>query len=310
MQSHAPRFLTHLLTPRCTDGFLCIQGKPKKKNTGGGKKEEETDPTAYYDNRVRAMTELEAAGVNPYPHKFQISMLLPAFITKYASLTDGERAEDDRVSIAVRAAANVLVLLRRQQHVVSPTSSPLCVGCSPFIFVGFFFCFCQGRVMSLRKASGKLFFYDICADGAKVQVMSNFAYYEDKTQFTTFKNSVRRGDIVGFTGIPARSKRGELSIFPTGAVLLSPCLHMLPKGFTGLSNVAVRYRQRCVFVSLFFCFLCVVSLFVSLFCLLLVLVVAPVVSSCVLCLLYGCVAWARENVNASVPVVCCFRIVA
>ena len=98
--------------------------------------------------------------------------------------------------------------------------------------------------MSVRKASNKLYFFDIVADGAKVQIMANASNFTDRAAFDTFKSSVRRGDIAGFTGVPGRSKRGELSLFPTTAVLLSPCLHMLPSGFTGLSNVEVRYRQR------------------------------------------------------------------
>ena len=76
----------------------------------------------------------------------------------------------------------------------------------------------QGRVTSVRKASGKLYFYDIAADGAKVQVMANFQYFDDKAVFTTFRDTVRRGDLVGFTGMPARSNRGELSMFPVSAV--------------------------------------------------------------------------------------------
>ena len=36
----------------------------------------------------------------------------------------------------------------------------------------------------------------------------------------------------------------ELSIFPVSIQLLSPCLHMLPKSYTGLKNQEVRYRQR------------------------------------------------------------------
>jgi lysyl-tRNA synthetase, class II len=30
-------------------------------------------------------------------------------------------------------------------------------------------------------------------------------------------------------GLPGKSKKGELSIFPTRLVLLSPCLRMIPK---------------------------------------------------------------------------------
>ena len=41
--------------------------------------------------------------------------------------------------------------------------------------------------------------------------------------------SVKRGDIIGVEGLPGKSKKGELSIFPRKLCVLSPCLHMLPK---------------------------------------------------------------------------------
>jgi len=48
---------------------------------------------------------------------------------------------------------------------------------------------------------------------------------------------------VGVTGFPGKSKRGELSIFPTSFILLTPCLHMLP-GHSGLTSQETRYRMR------------------------------------------------------------------
>lgn len=41
------------------------------------------------------------------------------------------------------------------------------------------------------------------------------------------------------TGYPGKSKKGELSVFPTTMVLLSPCLHMLPNSREGLKNQEV-----------------------------------------------------------------------
>ena len=75
---------------------------------------------------------------------------------------------------------------------------------------------------------------------------------------------LRRGDIIGVEGAPAKSKKGELSIIPRRVQLLSPCLHMLPKVSViacsvcaarhlervlavlqnGLKNQEIRYRQR------------------------------------------------------------------
>ncbi|OMO85029.1 Lysine-tRNA ligase, class II [Corchorus capsularis] len=50
----------------------------------------------------------------------------------------------------------------------------------------------------------------------------------DENEFSKFHSGVKRGDIVGISGFPGKSQRGQLSIFPRSLVLLSPCLHMLP----------------------------------------------------------------------------------
>lgn len=45
--------------------------------------------------------------------------------------------------------------------------------------------------------------------------------------------------MIGVTGYPGKSKKGELSVFPTTMVLLAPCLHMLPNPREGLKNQEV-----------------------------------------------------------------------
>jgi len=45
-------------------------------------------------------------------------------------------------------------------------------------------------------------------------------------------------------GVIGKSKRGELSLFPKEVKLLSPCLHMLPKDYSGLKDQETRYRKR------------------------------------------------------------------
>lgn len=47
--------------------------------------------------------------------------------------------------------------------------------------------------------------------------------------FAALHNGCKRGDIVGVQGWPGKSKMGELSIFASRFVVLSYCLHMLPK---------------------------------------------------------------------------------
>ena len=51
----------------------------------------------------------------------------------------------------------------------------------------------------------------------------------DEEAFGALHNTIRRGDLVGVKGLPGKSKRGELSVFPTSFAVLAPCLHMLPK---------------------------------------------------------------------------------
>ncbi|KAL2546265.1 Lysine--tRNA ligase [Forsythia ovata] len=87
-----------------------------------------------------------------------------------------------------------------------------------------------GRLMNKRSSSAKLFFYDLHGGGAKVQVMTDARKSNlDEEEFTKFHSSVKRGDIVGIIGFPGKSKRGELSIFPKTFIVLSHCLHMMPR---------------------------------------------------------------------------------
>jgi lysyl-tRNA synthetase class 2 len=105
-----------------------------------------------------------------------------------------------------------------------------------------------GRLVSVRH-QGKLRFYDLRGDGAKVQIMSDPQTYDNEEGFAKIHKLLKRGDIVGVTGYPGKSKNGQLSIFPKTMVLLSPCLHMLPfpKGESALGGIKdqeTRYRQR------------------------------------------------------------------
>ncbi len=101
-----------------------------------------------------------------------------------------------------------------------------------------------GRVMS-KRVQGKLVFYDLHGDGSKVQLMCSEGTYDgDSEAFRNMQNTIKRGDIIGVSGFPGKSKKGELSIFPKFMQLLSPCLHMLPTSQSGLKNQEVRYRQR------------------------------------------------------------------
>ncbi|XP_030456436.2 lysine--tRNA ligase, cytoplasmic [Syzygium oleosum] len=103
-----------------------------------------------------------------------------------------------------------------------------------------------GRVMSKRSSSSKLFFYDLHEGGAKVQVMADASKSGmDDAEFSRFHSNVKRGDIVGITGFPGKTKRGELSIFPRSFIVLSHCLHMMPrqKAAPGSENANVKKTE-------------------------------------------------------------------
>lgn len=101
-----------------------------------------------------------------------------------------------------------------------------------------------GRVHAIRESSSKLVFFDLRGEGAKIQVMATARAYHDENKFGEDIFKIRRGDIIGVEGLPAKTKKGELSVIPTKLKLLSPCLHMLPHLHFGLKDKETRYRQR------------------------------------------------------------------
>jgi len=102
-----------------------------------------------------------------------------------------------------------------------------------------------GRIHAIRESGAKLLFYDLRGEGTKIQVMANASAYKAGVEaFLSDNAKIRRGDIVGFTGKPAKTKKGELSVIPYTLQLLSPCLHMLPHLHYGIKDKETRFRQR------------------------------------------------------------------
>lgn len=101
-----------------------------------------------------------------------------------------------------------------------------------------------GRVHAKRESGAKLIFYDLRAEGVKIQVMAHANHYTSEEEFLKINGRVRRGDIIGCVGHPGKTKKGELSIIPTSIEILSACLHMLPHLHFGLRDKETRFRQR------------------------------------------------------------------
>lgn len=102
----------------------------------------------------------------------------------------------------------------------------------------------SGRVHAKRASGVKLIFYDLRAEGRKLQVMSNAQFFPSEDEYFKMNDKIRRGDIIGVKGRPGKTKKGELSIVPSEITLLSPCLHMLPHLHYGLKDKETRYRKR------------------------------------------------------------------
>ena len=185
--------------------------KAKGKEEGNESKkkkneEEELDPTKYFENRKTYLIKKMEAGENPFPHKFEVSIGLPEFVKKYKDITKKGEFLTDVVQVA-------------------------------------------GRVHSIRKSGAGLIFYDIKSGDAKIQIFVSKKNHKGKKSFEDTHDFVRRGDFIGVIGNPGRTnpkdkEEGELSVSATDVILLSYCLHMLPKVETGLKDTETRFRQR------------------------------------------------------------------
>ncbi|BEJ11360.1 hypothetical protein CspHIS471_0107820 [Cutaneotrichosporon sp. HIS471] len=167
--------------------------------------EEQLDAAAFYELRSNAIKKLrETKNPDPYPHKFHVSTGIPAFVEEWA--VEGKVPEGETVEV----------------------EKPITVA---------------GRVQTIRASGNKIRFYDLRADGAKVQVLAQAQNAESLEAFVQQNDLIRRGDIIGVTGKPTRTKAGELSIAASEVKLLAPCLHQLP-GREGLTDTETRYRKR------------------------------------------------------------------
>jgi lysyl-tRNA synthetase, class II len=182
------------------------------KKTNAEADEKELNPNQYFEIRSRTVNKLrETKNPNPYPHKFQVEYDLRSFVEDFGYLKSGENVKDKVIRVG-------------------------------------------GRIYNKRSAGSKLIFYDVKTDGVKVQVMCQAQdVAQGGVSFDEQHLNLRRGDIVGVIGYPGRTapkskiekgEEGELSIFATEVILLTPCLHALPDEYYGFKNHEERHRKR------------------------------------------------------------------
>jgi lysyl-tRNA synthetase class 2 len=92
-----------------------------------------------------------------------------------------------------------------------------------------------GRVLA-RRDMGKLTFLDLVDRSGRIQLLCP----ADRTG----EVDVHLGDLVGVTGSPAQSRRGEPSLLVDELEVLSRIRSPLPDTFHGLTDVELRYRKR------------------------------------------------------------------
>src|SRR5919204_814017 len=92
-----------------------------------------------------------------------------------------------------------------------------------------------GRVMA-RREMGKLVFLDLVERSGRIQLLCDTS--------RTGEVEVDLGDLVGVSGAPARTRRGEPSLAVDDLELLAKIDRPLPDTFHGLTDVELRYRKR------------------------------------------------------------------
>ncbi|OCF38143.1 lysine-tRNA ligase [Kwoniella heveanensis CBS 569] len=165
----------------------------------------ELDASAFREFRINEIQNLrKTQNPNPYPHKFHVTQSIPSFVREWG--VEGKVEKGVTVS----------------------DTKPISLA---------------GRVHTIRESGPKLIFYDLKADGVKVQVLAQAQNAASLEEYRKSHDIIRRGDIIGVTGLPTRTKTGELSLTISSIQLLSPCLQQLP-GREGVVDLETRYRKR------------------------------------------------------------------
>ena len=95
----------------------------------------------------------------------------------------------------------------------------------------------------LRRMGKKIVFADLADESGRIQL-----YLRAETLGADFAivDLLDRGDVVGVSGEPFRTKTGELTIAVQSLRVLSKALRPLPEKWHGLTDPEMRYRRRYV----------------------------------------------------------------
>lgn len=96
-----------------------------------------------------------------------------------------------------------------------------------------------GRITNIRRLA-RFCFFQVVSGEETLQIVVD-AKDPSKEQLVKF---LKRGDIIGFTANPGRTKSLEPSAFVTDITILTPCLRTIPTEHYGLKDAEIIYRKR------------------------------------------------------------------
>ena len=84
-----------------------------------------------------------------------------------------------------------------------------------------------GRIIGIRQSSKSLTFIDMASNGNQLQIISNANHFNTH-QYQSAQGYIKRGNYIGATGIPYKTKLGTLSLLLLNTELLASCHHNIP----------------------------------------------------------------------------------
>ncbi|MBI4396750.1 MAG: lysine--tRNA ligase [Elusimicrobia bacterium] len=99
-----------------------------------------------------------------------------------------------------------------------------------------------GRLMT-RRDMGKAAFAHVQDRTARIQVYVRKDELGEES-YKLFKDQADLGDILGVTGVPFRTKTGEITIRAKSWKILGKALRPPPEKFHGMTDVEIRFRRR------------------------------------------------------------------
>ncbi|KAK4375707.1 hypothetical protein RND71_006384 [Anisodus tanguticus] len=228
------------------------KGKPENKQTSQSQKnaatDDDMDPTQYFENRLKVLAAEKANGQNPYPHKFKGDnhLSVPEFVKKYEVLESGVHSEDE-VSLTGRiinkrsSSAKLLFYdLHGEGAKVQVMTSARDSVLNEEDFIKFHSGVKRGDIVGITGCPGVGFLLPVSLwqmfsvvvlvlVGLKLDYADVAALLQLKIMALFLGFAIVSLQILSALQLLGKSKRGELSIFPKSFVVLSHCLHMMPR---------------------------------------------------------------------------------